>query len=101
NIGLISSLSCFARINEYGFIESPYRRVKEGVLVDEVKILNPGDADFKVGQVVPREQIEAANHTMQGKKQLAEYEAYSDYLSAWEEDKYIIAQANVAIDESS
>ena len=29
NIGLISSLSCFARINEYGFIESPYRRVKE------------------------------------------------------------------------
>jgi len=33
NIGLISSLSCFARINEYGFIESPYRRVKEGVVV--------------------------------------------------------------------
>ena len=31
NIGLISSLSCFARINEYGFIESPYRKVKEGV----------------------------------------------------------------------
>src|SRR5258708_14613203 len=28
NIGLISSLSCFARINDYGFIESPYRRVK-------------------------------------------------------------------------
>ncbi len=31
NIGLISSLSCFARINEYGFIESPYRRVVKGV----------------------------------------------------------------------
>ena len=30
NIGLISSLSCFARINEYGFIESPYRKVKDG-----------------------------------------------------------------------
>ena len=29
NIGLISSLSCFARINEYGFIESPYRKVKD------------------------------------------------------------------------
>ena len=52
NIGLISSLSCFARINEYGFIESPYRRVTEGVVVDEVKILNPGDTDFKVGQIV-------------------------------------------------
>ncbi len=43
NIGLISSLSCFARINEYGFIESPYRKVSEGVVIDEVKILNPGD----------------------------------------------------------
>ncbi len=56
NIGLISSLSCFARINEYGFIESPYRRVREGVLVDEVKILNPGDTDYKVGQVVARDE---------------------------------------------
>ncbi len=34
NIGLISSLSCFARINEYGFIESPYRRVRDGLLLD-------------------------------------------------------------------
>ena len=54
NIGLISSLSCFARINEYGFIESPYRRVKEGVVVDEVRVLNPGDTDLKVGQVASR-----------------------------------------------
>src|SRR4051812_32508903 len=46
NIGLISSLSCFARINEYGFIESPYRRVREGVLVDEVTIVNVGDSHF-------------------------------------------------------
>ncbi len=102
NIGLISSLSCFARINEYGFIESPYRRVREGVLVDEVRILNPGDADFKVGQVVPREEIDAANKALgraPAKKQHAEFEAHSDYLSAWEEDKYIIAQANVAIDD--
>ena len=43
NIGLISSLSCFARINEYGFIESPYRRVLKGTVVDEIKVLNPGD----------------------------------------------------------
>ncbi len=99
NIGLISSLSCFARINEYGFIESPYRRVREGVLVDEVRILNPGDTDFKVGQVVPREDIEGANKGLSAKKQQAEFEAHSDYLSAWEEDKYIIAQANVAIND--
>src|SRR5277367_2109088 len=36
NIGLISSLSCFARINEYGFIESPYRKVSEGRVTDDV-----------------------------------------------------------------
>ena len=99
NIGLISSLSCFARINEYGFIESPYRRVREGVLVDEVRVLNPGDTDLKVGQVVPREDIEGANKGLSAKKQQAEFEAHSDYLSAWEEDKYIIAQANVAIND--
>jgi DNA-directed RNA polymerase subunit beta len=99
NIGLISSLSCFARINEYGFIESPYRRVREGALVDEVRILNPGDTDFKVGAVVQRDAVEKANNAVAGKKQIAEIEAHSDYLSAWEEDKYIIAQANVAIDQ--
>ncbi len=98
NIGLISSLSCFARINEYGFIESPYRRVREGVLVDEVRILNPGDTEFKVGAVVAREAVDKANQAIAGKKQQAETEAHSDYLSAWEEDKYIVAQANVAID---
>ncbi len=100
NIGLISSLSCFARINEYGFIESPYRRVREGVLVDEVRILNPGDTEFKVNQVIGREEVDGANSAVAGKKQHAEFEAHSDYLSAWEEDKYIIAQANVRIDDN-
>ncbi len=98
NIGLISSLSCFARINEYGFIESPYRRVREGVLVDEVRILNPGDTAYKVNQVVSRGDMDKANAGLKSSQQHAEFEAHSDYLSAWEEDKYIIAQANVAID---
>jgi len=100
NIGLISSLSCFARINDYGFIESPYKRVIEGIVVDEVRILNPGDTAFKVGDVVRREEIEKANAALGANKQAAEYEAHCDYLSAWEEDKYIIAQANVELDES-
>ncbi|MNO46193.1 DNA-directed RNA polymerase subunit beta [compost metagenome] len=60
NIGLINSLSTFARINEYGFIEAPYRWV-----------------DPKTGKVT--EQI--------------------DYLTADEEDNYVVAQANVLIDE--
>ncbi|MFN7924533.1 MAG: DNA-directed RNA polymerase subunit beta [Bryobacteraceae bacterium] len=98
NIGLISSLSCFARINEYGFIESPYRRIIDGGLTDEVKILNPGDTSYKVGDVIGRGDMEKANTAT--KKQTAEYEAYCEYLSAWEEDRYVIAQANVEIDKN-
>jgi DNA-directed RNA polymerase subunit beta len=98
NIGLISSLSCFARINDYGFIESPYKRVINGAVVDEVRILNPGDTSFKVGDVIQREALEKANNSVgKGKKQ-AEFVAHCDYLSAWEEDKYTIAQANVELD---
>ncbi|MGO4881405.1 MAG: DNA-directed RNA polymerase subunit beta [Bryobacteraceae bacterium] len=100
NIGLISSLSCFACINEYGFIESPYRKVQKGVVVDEVKILNPGDTPYKVGDIVRRADIEKANAALGAKKQAAEFEAHCEYLSAWEEDKYTIAQANVELDET-
>ena len=99
NIGLISSLSCFARINEYGFIESPYRKVEKGVVRDEVRILNPGDTSFKVGDIVRRVEAEEANRKLGQKKQAAEFEAHCEYLSAWEEDKYTIAQANVELDE--
>ncbi|HEY8532254.1 MAG TPA: DNA-directed RNA polymerase subunit beta, partial [Limnochorda sp.] len=59
NIGLIGSLTTYARVNEYGFIETPYRRVKNGVVTDEVV-----------------------------------------YLTADEEDLYVIAQANEPTDEN-
>ncbi|KOY18146.1 DNA-directed RNA polymerase subunit beta [Paenibacillus xylanivorans] len=62
NIGLINSLSTFARVNEYGFIEAPYRWV-----------------DPKTGVVT---------------KQI-------DYLTADEEDNYVIAQANAKLNEDS
>ncbi|MGA4551601.1 DNA-directed RNA polymerase subunit beta [Methylorubrum aminovorans] len=58
NIGLINSLATFARVNKYGFIETPFRRVKDGVVTDEVA-----------------------------------------YLSAMEEAKYYVAQANAGMDE--
>jgi DNA-directed RNA polymerase subunit beta len=99
NIGLISSLSCFARINDYGFIESPYKRVINGAVVDEVRILNPGDTPFKVGDVILRDALEKANKAVTGNQQKAEYVAHCDYLSAWEEDKYTIAQANVELND--
>ena len=44
NIGLISSLSTFARVNEFGFIETPYRKVNNGHVTDEVVYLS-GDRD--------------------------------------------------------
>ena len=101
NIGLISSLSCYARINEYGFIESPYRKVKNGRVVDYVTIISAGDSKFKVTEHVEREAVEQENEELKGrKKKRAEYVPYSFYLSAWEEDKYLIAQANEQMDKS-
>ncbi|KKW68642.1 DNA-directed RNA polymerase subunit beta [Lampropedia cohaerens] len=58
NIGLINSLALYARLNEYGFIETPYRRVVDGKVTNDI-----------------------------------------DYLSAIEESKYIIAQANAELDD--
>lgn len=48
NIGLINSLSIFARVNQYGFIETPYRKVKNGVLTDEVVYLSAIEEAGKV-----------------------------------------------------
>jgi len=101
NIGLISSLSCYARINEYGFIESPYRKVKDGRVIDYVTIISSGDAKFKVGEHVERELAEEENESLKEKRRKrAEFIPYSFYLSAWEEDKYLIAQANVEMDKN-
>ena len=64
NIGLINSLACYARINEYGFVEAPYRKV------DKSDPANPRVTDEVV------------------------------YLTADEEDKFVVAQANEPLDES-
>ncbi|MEE8109592.1 MAG: DNA-directed RNA polymerase subunit beta, partial [bacterium] len=45
NIGLIASLSTFARVNEFGFIETPYRKVQRGRLTDQVEFLTAIDED--------------------------------------------------------
>lgn len=60
NIGLINSLSTYAKINEYGFIETPYRKVVDGKVTDEI-----------------------------------------EYLSADEEDLYVVAQANAELNEDN
>jgi DNA-directed RNA polymerase subunit beta len=59
NIGLINSLATFARVNKYGFIETPYRKVEDGQVTDEVS-----------------------------------------YMSATEEMRHTVAQANAKLDEN-
>jgi DNA-directed RNA polymerase subunit beta len=101
NIGLISSLSCYARINEFGFIESPYRKVKDGRIVDYVRVLQaPDGVKHKAGDIVEaNELLDATGMEMKRGLKGYEVEPHPFYLSAWEEDQYVIAQANVIIDE--
>jgi DNA-directed RNA polymerase subunit beta len=95
NIGLISSLSCYARINEFGFIESPYRKVENGHVVDYVRMVK-GGGKFAAGEVVRLEEAQAAAKAA-SKKGGLEWEPHPFYLSAWEEDQYVIAQANAEV----
>ena len=51
NIGLITSLATYARINQFGFIEAPFRKVRKGRLVDEVEFLSPLEGEkFVIAQ---------------------------------------------------
>ncbi len=101
NIGLISSLSCFARINEYGFIESPYRRVKDSRILDYVEITNAGESGLRVGDHIEKEEAERLNAGLKAAgKRMIDHIPSSFYLSAWEEDKHTVAQANIEFDEN-
>src|SRR5215510_3608822 len=98
NIGLIASLSTYARVNEFGFIETPYRTVKDGRVTDYCIIANAGgNPKYKAGDIVEADEL--ISEDGRAKKKGVEFEPYSFYLSAWEEDQYIIAQANAAVDE--
>ncbi|MEE8349618.1 MAG: DNA-directed RNA polymerase subunit beta [Acidobacteriota bacterium] len=100
NIGLISSLSCYAQIDEFGFIESPYRKVVKGHLVDYVKITGSGSTKLKVGAVVTQKEVDTENRKMKRGKKAAEYQTHAFYLTAWEGDKHVIAQASIEVDKN-
>src|SRR6266496_2178126 len=101
NIGLISSLSCYARINEFGFIESPYRKVVDGRVVEYVRIINGGETKFKPGNHVPQDEVDKANKRVGASGEKASYDPHPFYLTAWEEDKHVVGQANIELDENS
>ncbi len=101
NIGLISSLSCFARLNPMGFIESPYKKVEKAGVLEHVQITQVGDTGFELGQVVTREEFEKANATVRRSKTRtleAWGRPHAFYLAAWEEENLNIAQANARVD---
>jgi DNA-directed RNA polymerase subunit beta len=100
NIGLISSLSCYARINEFGFIESPYRKVVNGIVTEFVRVINGGDTKFKPNDHVPQDDVDKANKRV-GSGEKAIFEPHPFYLTAWEEDKHVVGQANIKLDENS
>jgi DNA-directed RNA polymerase subunit beta len=51
NIGLINSMSCFARINEFGFIETPYRKIVNGVVTKKIEFLTADqEENFRIAQ---------------------------------------------------
>ncbi len=98
NIGLISSLSCYARINDYGFIESPYRKVQKGRVVDYVRIVRTGEGGYKIHEVVPAEEFDREHKRLQkAGKVPPQADPHSFYLAAWEEDRGVVAQANAQL----
>ena len=99
NIGLISSLSCYARLNSMGYIESPYKGVSNGRVQEHVQITQVGDTGFSLGEVVVKEDFKKTNAKL---KKAGKIEAWSKphafYLPAWEEENLNIAQANAKVD---
>ncbi len=113
NIGLIGRLAAFSRVNEFGFIETPYRKVVTRVDPEDVDTL-PGKTtradvlDPATGEVaIPAETligedvaIQIAQLKLEGPVLVKPMVTDQiDYLSADDEDNYTIAQANAKLDE--
>jgi DNA-directed RNA polymerase subunit beta len=74
--------------------------VKNARVVDYVIVVNAGDSAHKVGDYVEKSEMEKTNADLKDrKKKLVEVEPFSFYLSAWEEDRHTIAQANIELDD--
>ncbi|MBI4200771.1 MAG: DNA-directed RNA polymerase subunit beta [Chloroflexi bacterium] len=112
NIGLLGSLATFARTNQFGFIETPYRRVLhelrndrkdlEGRTLRDPVVDRAGKLVAEAGQLItprvasriralPRRMVKVKAFVATGPEEIR-------YLSADEEEKYVVAQANSPID---
>jgi DNA-directed RNA polymerase subunit beta len=112
NIGLIGSLATYGRINAYGFIETPYRKVKRTVAHDDPQLLEfeaGADVVGKDGKAIVKK---GDRFTEAAHKELARQKALAfpirpfvtddiDYLPADEEEEHHVAQANAPLDEGN
>jgi DNA-directed RNA polymerase subunit beta len=113
NIGLIGRLASFARVNEYGFIETPYRRVLKTLSFDDprlegrmlretIKEEKSGEIIAKEGERIDAKMAAAIKKTKKSTIFLTPFISTEvEYLSADAEDKYVIAQANAGMDINS
>ncbi len=111
NIGLIGRLASFARVNEYGFIETPYRRVRKSILPTDERLVGRSlreDLKNKDSSKVIAKAGDRITLDMAGKiKKLKIKEVLvvpfvtdeTEYLSADVEDRFVIAQANTPLNE--
>ncbi len=110
NIGLIGRLASYARVNTYGFIETPYRKVVKFLSPDEEDVLgrkvredvenDKGKVLLEEGEVVTEDAVKAFKKAKIDKIPVMPFVTDDiTYLSADREDDFVIAQANITIDE--
>jgi DNA-directed RNA polymerase subunit beta len=110
NIGLIGSLATYGRINSYGFIETPYRKVKRTVAWDDPDLTRytaGADLTAKGGSIiVPKGDVLTEEAAAELKKQKAHafpirpvVTDQIEYLPADEEEEHVVAQANALLDD--
>ncbi|MFC1847320.1 DNA-directed RNA polymerase subunit beta, partial [Chloroflexota bacterium] len=110
NIGLIGSLATYSRINRYGFIETPYRQVISEVSNDSDKLVGKttretitdgGKTIVKTGSTITQKHISTLSQLTPRTVKVTPFVSEEVvYLTADEEDKYTIAQANARLDEN-
>ena len=111
NIGLIGRLASFSRVNQYGFIETPYRKVLNSLPCDDPNLIGRmakddvtntrGTVIVKAGERIDEKAFKKMAKIGKDVKIVPYVSNEIEYLSADAEDKYVIAQANAPLTENN
>ncbi|MFW6182382.1 MAG: DNA-directed RNA polymerase subunit beta [Chloroflexota bacterium] len=111
NIGLIGRLATYGRVNKYGFIETPYRRVRNTLEIGDEELIGhdafddithpeSGEVVVAAGETIAEEHVEILQEAgVESVRVVPFLTGEIVYMSADEEDHYTIAQANAELDE--